>query len=63
MTKIPILALLDFEKLFQVGYDTSGILIRVVLIQEGLLISFLNENLDESKKIYLVYEQEFYDII
>ena len=54
--KIPIVALLDFEKVFQVNYDTSGIVIGAVLSQDGLLILFFNEKLDESKKIYLVYD-------
>ena len=40
--KIPIVALLDFEKVFQVDYDTSGIVIGFVLTQEGLMIKLFN---------------------
>ena len=40
--KILVLDLLDFENVFQVQYDTSGIVIGFVLTQEGLLIKLFN---------------------
>ena len=44
-----MLALLNFNKVFQVKFDASGVAIGTVLSQEGLPITFLSEKLDESK--------------
>lgn len=39
-----ILALLNFNRVFQVEYDASGNAIRVILSQEGSLVAYLREN-------------------
>ena len=51
-----VLALPNFDKLFQVDCDASGITIREVLSQEGRPISLFNKNLNEAKKKYFVYD-------
>jgi hypothetical protein len=51
VTEQPILALLDFNKLFQVNSDASGTTIGVVMSQKGRSI------------VFSFYDQEFYVII
>ena len=53
----------DFNKVFQVQCDTSGSATRVVLSQEGKPISFFSEKLNNAKRKYFVYDQEFYGIV
>ena len=52
----PVLALLYFNKVFQVYCDASNLAIGVLLSQEGRLIAFFSEKLNEDKKKYFVYE-------
>ena len=62
VTEQPMLALPNFSKVFQVDCDASGSAIGVVLSQEGKPIAYFSEKLNDPKKKYFVYDQEFYAI-
>ena len=58
-----ILVVLDFNKVFQVECDASGSAIGVVLTQEGKIVSFFSEKLNDAKRKYFVYDQDFYAVV
>lgn len=58
-----ILALLDFDKLFEVECDISQVGIKVVLTQSENLLAYFSEKLNETKKRYFIYDKRFYAIV
>jgi hypothetical protein len=63
ITKQPILVLPDFGKTFQVRCNASGVAIGAVLSQDNMLVAYLSEKLNDTKKKYSTYEKEFYAVI
>ena len=49
--------------MFQVDCDASGIAKLAILSQEGRLVAYFSEKLNDAKRKYYVYDQEFYSIV
>nr|GEX76729.1 zinc finger, CCHC-type [Tanacetum cinerariifolium] len=63
VTKAPVLALPNFDEVFQVECDASGVGISGVLSQNQRPIAFFSEKLNDERREYSTYDKEFYAII
>ena len=63
MIQMPVLWLPDFFKIFEVSYDDSGVDIDGVLSQEGHLMAYFSEKLNEAKQKYSTYDKELYTVV
>lgn len=63
MKNTPILALLDFKKLFIIECDAIHVGIGAFLSQEEKLMKFFSEKLTNSWRQYFTYDFEFYTFI
>ena len=53
----------DFRKPFQVRCNASGRAIGVVISQDDRHVAYFSEKLNDAKKKYSSYDQEFYAIV
>jgi len=58
-----MLSLPDFDKLYKVNYDASGVGIGAVLMQDQRPIAYFSEKLNGSRKNYSTYDKEFYTLV
>ena len=63
LTEAPILALPNFDKIFEFNCNALGVGIGGVLNQERKPITFFSEKLNETKRRYSTYDKEFYAIV
>jgi len=63
LTNVPILALPNFSKTFELECDTSCVGIGVVLLQGGHTIAYFSEKLNGASLNYPIYDKELYALI
>lgn len=63
VTKASVLWLPDFSQVFEMECDALSMRIEAVLSQSGQPIAFFSEKLNDTRRVYYIYNKEFYAIM